>query len=150
MTHRGPFQPLPFCDSVILWSRRSLPTQTILWFYDSIKGHKARHKTGCTAELYNRQIKPSTTGTCSEKPNALDDLCIGGLHGSQRISPHKFQCKISMPCTWCKLDTKLLSGALLPQIRDTAVPQSLTYSEKHKNEVQIRKLWGRTAEEGSR
>ena len=55
MTHSGPFQPRTFCDSVsseqpglvgyvpahgrgvgTRWSLRPLPTQTILWFYDSI------------------------------------------------------------------------------------------------------------------
>lgn len=45
---------------------------------------KARNKTECTAGLYNRQMKPSTTGMYSQKPHAVDDLCMDRLHGSPR------------------------------------------------------------------
>lgn len=42
---------------------------------------------------------------CSQKPHALDDLCMDRLHGSARKWPYKFQCKINMPCMWPRADT---------------------------------------------
>lgn len=82
----------------------------------TVRRCKARNKTECTAGLYNRRMKPSTTCMCSQRPHALDDLCMDRLHGSPRKSPYKFQCKINMPCTWSRAGTKLFSGALLSQV----------------------------------
>jgi len=43
MTHRGPFQPLLFCDSVILWGLHCVPQGTCAaWGYADWVVHRPR------------------------------------------------------------------------------------------------------------